>query len=145
MPPFCFDFSKFSGADPPPPQRTSRLRRSCPTETPLLLPPNILYKLPAYTSFLAAPLALLALCAGNSSVTGEFTTQRPVTRRFGAFFDLCLNKRQTVNNRDACDLGRHRAHYDVTVMQSYSISGELEAHYYPVSKLIGLWQMRQWF
>ena len=34
--------------------------------------------------------ALLALCAGNSPVTGEFHTQRPVTRRFD---DLCLNKR----------------------------------------------------
>ena len=33
MPPLCFDFSKF------------------PTESPLLLPPIILYKLSAYTSF----------------------------------------------------------------------------------------------
>ena len=37
--------------------------------------------------------ALLALCAGNSPVTGEFTTQRAVTRIFDVFFDLCLNKR----------------------------------------------------
>ena len=37
--------------------------------------------------------ALLALCAGNSSVTGEFPSQRPVTRSFEVFFDLCLNKR----------------------------------------------------
>ena len=37
--------------------------------------------------------ALLALCAGNSPVTGEFPTQRPVTRSFDVFFDLCLNKR----------------------------------------------------
>ena len=37
--------------------------------------------------------ALLALCAGNSPVTGEFPTQRPVTRSFGVFFDLHLNKR----------------------------------------------------
>ena len=37
--------------------------------------------------------ALLALCAGNSPVTGEFPTQRPVTRSFDAFFDLRLNKR----------------------------------------------------
>ena len=36
--------------------------------------------------------ALLAICAGNSPVTGEFPTQRPVTRSFDAFFDLCLNK-----------------------------------------------------
>ena len=36
---------------------------------------------------------LLALCAGNSPVTGEFPSQRPVTRGFDVFFDLCLNKR----------------------------------------------------
>ena len=37
--------------------------------------------------------ALLAICAGNSPVPGEFPTQRPVTRSFNVFFDLCLNKR----------------------------------------------------
>ena len=37
--------------------------------------------------------ALLALCAGNSPVPGEFPAQRPVTRSFDVFFDLCLNKR----------------------------------------------------
>ena len=36
--------------------------------------------------------ALLALCAGNSPVTGEFPSQRPVTRSFDVFFDLRLNK-----------------------------------------------------
>ena len=37
--------------------------------------------------------ALLALCAGNSPVTGEFPSQRPVTRSFDVFFDLGLIKR----------------------------------------------------
>ena len=37
--------------------------------------------------------ALLALCAGNSPVTGKFPSQGPVTRNFDVFFDLCLNKR----------------------------------------------------
>ena len=37
--------------------------------------------------------ALLAICAGNSPVPGEFPTQRSVTRSFDVFFDLCLNKR----------------------------------------------------
>ena len=37
--------------------------------------------------------ALLALYAGNSPVTGEFPTRRPVTRIFDVFFDLCLDKR----------------------------------------------------
>ena len=36
--------------------------------------------------------ALLTLCAGNLPVTGEFPTQRPLTRSFGVFFDLHLNK-----------------------------------------------------
>ena len=37
--------------------------------------------------------ALLALCEGNSLVNGEVPSQRSVTRSFGVFFDLCLNKR----------------------------------------------------
>ena len=37
--------------------------------------------------------AILAICAGNSPVPGEFPTQRPVTRSFDVFFDLRLNKR----------------------------------------------------
>ena len=37
--------------------------------------------------------ALLAICAGNSPVSGEFPAQRPVTRSFDVFFDLRLNKR----------------------------------------------------
>ena len=36
---------------------------------------------------------LLALCGENSPVTGEFSSQRPVTQSFDVFFDLCLNKR----------------------------------------------------
>ena len=36
--------------------------------------------------------ALLAIYAGNSTISGEFLTQRPVTRSFDVFFDLCLNK-----------------------------------------------------
>ena len=36
---------------------------------------------------------LLALCAGNSPVTGEFPLQRPVTRCFAVFFELRMNKR----------------------------------------------------
>ena len=36
--------------------------------------------------------ALLAICAGNSPVPGEFPTQRPVTRSFDVFFDVRPNK-----------------------------------------------------
>ena len=37
--------------------------------------------------------ALLAICAGNSPVPGEFPKQRPVMWSFDVFFDLRLNKR----------------------------------------------------
>ena len=36
--------------------------------------------------------ALLAICAGNSPVPGEFPTQRLVTRSFDVYFDLRPNK-----------------------------------------------------
>ena len=59
--------------------------------------------------------ALLVLCVGNSPVTGEFPSQRPVTRGFDVVFDLSL-KNRWVNNRKDGDFGCHRAHYDVIVM-----------------------------
>ena len=37
--------------------------------------------------------ALLAICAGNSPVPGEFPSQRPGTRSFDVFLRLRLNKR----------------------------------------------------
>ena len=37
--------------------------------------------------------ALLALCAGNSPVPGEFLAQSPLTQSFDVFFDLHPNKR----------------------------------------------------
>ena len=37
--------------------------------------------------------ALLAICAGNSPVSGDFPAQRPVTQSFDVFFDLRLNER----------------------------------------------------
>ena len=52
-------------------------------------------------------IALLAICAGNSPVTGEFPAQRPVTRSFGVFFDLRQNKQLS---GEAGDMRRHRAH-----------------------------------
>ena len=51
--------------------------------------------------------ALLAICAGNSPVTGEFPPQRPVTRSFDVFFDLRLNI--LLNNQDAGDFSCHRS------------------------------------
>ena len=37
--------------------------------------------------------ALLALCAGNSPVSGEFPAQSAVTQSFDVFFDLRLIRR----------------------------------------------------
>ena len=64
--------------------------------------------------------ALLAICAGNSPVPSDFPAHRPVTRSFGVFFDLRLNKRLSKQS-EAGDLRRFRAHYDVPVIsrQSY--------------------------
>ena len=57
--------------------------------------------------------ALLALCAGNSQISGEFPSQRPVTRSFGVFF-MCV----WTNGWAKCLNTSHRAHYDVTIMRS---------------------------
>ena len=59
--------------------------------------------------------ALLAICAGNSSVPGEFPTQKQVTRTFDVSL-ICVWRNCWVNNREAGDLTRHRAHDDVNVM-----------------------------
>ena len=58
---------------------------------------------------------LLALCAGNSPVPGEFPAQRPVTRSL-MFSLICARINGWVNKREAGDLRRYRAYYDVIVM-----------------------------
>ena len=62
--------------------------------------------------------ALLAFCAGNSPVTGEFPAQRPVTRSFDVFFFICARINGLGNNGNAGDLRRHFAHYNVIVMKA---------------------------
>ena len=55
--------------------------------------------------------ALLAICAGNSPVSGEFPAQRPVTRSFDVFSDFGLNKRlskQSWGGWFETSLWRHR-------------------------------------
>ena len=61
--------------------------------------------------------ALLAICAGNSPIPGEFPAQRPVTRSFDVFL-ICVWINGWENNRKAGGLRRHHAHYDVIVMSS---------------------------
>ena len=60
--------------------------------------------------------ALLAICAGNSPVSGEFPAQRPVTRSFDVFFDLRLNKRLSKQSWGWWFETLSLHHYDVTVM-----------------------------
>ena len=49
--------------------------------------PNVWWRHQMETFF-----ALLALCAGNLPVTGEFPAQKPATPSFNVFFDLRLNE-----------------------------------------------------
>ena len=57
--------------------------------------------------------ALLAICAGNLPVTGDFPAQRPVTQSFDVFFVLRLNKRLSKQSWGwwfetlSCPLWRH--------------------------------------
>ena len=57
--------------------------------------------------------ALLAICAGNSPVSGEFPAQRPVKRSFDVFFNRGLIKRLSKQSRgwwfekSSCPLWRH--------------------------------------
>ena len=62
----------------------------------------------------------LAICDGNSPVTGEFPSQRPVTRSFDVFSDLLLKKRLSKLSR------RHHAHYDVNAMNPAAFSPSLK-------------------
>ena len=59
--------------------------------------------------------ALLAICAENSPVPGEFPAQRPVMRSFDVTL-ICTRINGWVNNGEAGDLRHYRTHYYVTVM-----------------------------
>ena len=60
--------------------------------------------------------ALLAVCAGNSPVTGEFP-HKGHWRGALMFSLICARINGWVNNRGAGDLRRHGTHYDVIVMR----------------------------
>ena len=69
--------------------------------------------------------ALLAICAGNSPVPGEFPTQRPVTRSFDVFFDLGPNKRLSKHSKrwwfeaQSSSLWRHRNGYSAMALRRH--------------------------
>ena len=86
--------------------------------------------------------ALLAICAGNSSVPGEFPAQRPVTRGFDVFFDLRPDKRLSKQSwgwwfeKPSHSLWRHRNEFknygDVMAWGCFS-------HYSPFMEKKQLW------
>ena len=59
--------------------------------------------------------ALLALCVGNSPVTGE-SPHKGQWRGALMFSLICSWINTWVHNREAGDVRRHRAHYDVSVI-----------------------------
>ena len=72
--------------------------------------------------------ALLAICAENSPVPGEFPAQRPVTRSFDVFFYLHPNKRLSKQwwgwwfETSPCPLRRHRNGYQRNWEENISIT-----------------------
>ena len=64
---------------------------------------------------------LLAICAGNSPVTGELPAQRPVTRSFDVFLDLRLNERLSKQSLGWWFETPSRTLWDVTVMMLGSL------------------------
>ena len=71
------------------------------------------YILPWWCHQMETVSAILAICAGNSPVTGEFPAQRPVTRSFDVLFHPRLNKRLRTQSWGcwfktlSCQLWRH--------------------------------------
>ena len=89
---------------------------------------------------------LLAICAGNSPVSGEFPAQRPVGRRALMFSLICAWINGWVNNCEAGDLRRHSTHYDVPVIFErclYTPSNSLESGL-PESLLI-IWRLNNYW
>ena len=81
--------------------------------------------------------ALVAICAGNSPVFGEFPAQRPVTRSFDVFFDMLPNKRLSKQwwswwfETPSCSLWRHCN----VISQSYIAHTRINC-IYPCLKLL---------
>ena len=87
-----------------------------------ILPKVLLYNLRQHTLVntwqrhqMKTFFALLVLCEGNSLVICEFPSQRAVTQSFDVSL-ICAWTNGWVNNRNAGDLRRHRAHYDVIII-----------------------------
>ena len=119
--------------------------------------------------------ALLAICAGNSQVPGEFPAQRPVTQSFDVFFDLRLNKRlskhswgwwfetlsrplwrlcnvvsvlfpvNSLRHIDAIGLCHHGSWSPLVNIMVCRLSGTVPNHYQNQGSLIVTWILRRKF
>ena len=96
---------------------------------------------------------LLALCAGNSPVTGEFPSQRPVTRSFDILFDLRLDKQLSKQSRgwqfktESCSLWRHCNDQPKPNWHTHpptKQSKKRRSHNVEIYDLIVLYQLRSW-
>ena len=90
--------------------------------------------------------AILALCAGNSSVTGEFPSPKASDMELKCIL-ICAWIKSWVNNRDADDLRRYHAHYDVIAMQAVEFRFHVTEHclhYWPGCRWIPSTKGQQW-
>ena len=83
---------------------------------------------------------LLAICAGNSPVPGD-SPLKGQWRRALIFSLICVWINGWVNNREAGDLRRYRAHYDVIVMLK-DMGNSALSHYPNQYRLIVHWTLR---
>ena len=83
---------------------------------------------------------LLAICVGNSPVTGEFPSQRPLTQSCDVFFDLHLNK-QLSKHWETSVTWDAIAHYDVIVMEIQQGNMEQDAHPKKLQAKLWNWSM----
>ena len=72
--------------------------------------------------------ALLAICAGNSPVSGEFPAHKGQWRGALVFSLICAWINGWENNGEAGDLRRYRAHHDVIVMDMVSTDRYIVPH-----------------
>ena len=83
--------------------------------------------------------ALLAICAGNSPVTGELPAPRLVTQSFDVFFDLCLNNRLSKQSwgwwfeMPLCPLWHH---CNVFFKQPCYTESNCSVHWYQVNTML---------
>ena len=107
------------------------------TNEALVTPTPGFLKFPWWRHQMKTFSALLAICAGNSPVTGEFLAQRPVTRSFDVFFDLRPNKRLSKQSRGWLFL-------DQILSQNLSANIKTNTHWINILKAWAKWSSWWW-